>query len=204
MLNFSEYIGSQFREPRGIIGKICCVVMNVMNGMLYNGVAASVGGKRGQCILDIGYGNGHLIKKLYKKCGAKIYGIDISEDMRAEASRRNRAAVEKGDVKLTVGDCCDLPFEDRAFDVVTSVNTIYFWGDTLKGLSEIRRVLKEGGVFYNAVYSKEWLQRTSLSRKGFAFFEKEDYVKLGKKAGFAKVGIKELARGKSYIVRYKI
>ena len=32
------------------------------------------------------------------------------------------------------GDCCDLAFDDLSFDVVTTINTIYFWEDTIKGL----------------------------------------------------------------------
>ena len=39
------------------------------------------------------------------------------------------------------------------------MNTIYFWNDTIKGLQEVHRVLKDGGVFYNAVLTKENLDK---------------------------------------------
>lgn len=35
MGNFSEYIGSQFGNPRGIIGKCCCLIMNMINRAMY-------------------------------------------------------------------------------------------------------------------------------------------------------------------------
>ena len=78
-----------------------------------------------------------------------------------------------------------------------------FWQDTEKGLSEIYRVLKKGGTFYNAVYSKEWLQKTSYTKKGFKLFSKEELVLLGKNTGFSDVTVKEVVNGKSYIVEYK-
>ena len=31
MSKFTDYIGSQFGNPRGIIGKICCIIMNIIN-----------------------------------------------------------------------------------------------------------------------------------------------------------------------------
>ena len=88
------------------------------------------------------------------------------------------------------------------FDAITTINTIYFWDDTLKGLEEIYRTLKIGGIFYNAVYSKEFLKKLSYTKKGFKFFEKEDYITLGKKAGFSDVFIKEIIKRKSYIISY--
>ena len=38
-----------------------------------------------------------------------------------------------------------LPFDDEKFDVVTAVETYYFWPDKLEGLKEINRTLKHGG-----------------------------------------------------------
>ena len=82
------------------------------------------------------------------------------------------------------------------------MNTIYFLSYAAQGVSEIYRTLKDGGVFYNAVYSKQWLKKTPYTQKGFKLFEKEDYIKLGKKAGFSKISIKEIAHGKSYLIKY--
>lgn len=40
-----------------------------------------------------------------------------------------------------------LPFEDNTFDTVTAFETVYFWPDMEKSFSEVKRVLKPGGLF---------------------------------------------------------
>lgn len=202
-MKLSEYIGSQFGNPTGIFGKICCVIMNIINRKLYAGVSESIILKSDSKVLDIGYGNGHLIKMIYGKNKCSIYGIDISEDMMVSASKRNNNGITAGKIHLTIGNCCELQYEDAFFDAVTSVNTIYFWEDTFKGLSEIYRVLKAGGTFSNAIYSKQWMQKTPYTKKGFKLFEPYEIEALAKKAGFTMVEIKEIRHGDCYIINCK-
>jgi ubiquinone/menaquinone biosynthesis C-methylase UbiE len=201
-MKFTEYIGSQFGNPRGLVGQICCVIMNVINKKLYRKVSDTVLNHSGRKILDVGVGNGYLEKMLSGKSDLIISGIDISEDMIKNATKRNHAAVQQGRVVLALGDCCDLQFPDGTFDVVASINTIYFWPDTIKGLSEIRRVLKDDGIFVNAVYSQEWLKKLSYTKQGFKFFSKNDYISDGKEAGFSDVIIEEIVNRKSYLIKY--
>jgi len=201
MRRLSEYIGSQFGNPRGIIGKICCLIMNIINKTMYNGVVDSLALNNNMKVLDIGYGNGYMLNKLYKKSDGNIYGIDISEDMKKVASKKNHRAISSGKMHLTIGDCCKLNYLDATFDAITSVNTIYFWKDTLKGLEEIYRVLKADGEFINAVYSKEWMQRTSYTKKGFKLFTPQEIAILAKKAGFSKVEIKDIGHRNRYIIK---
>ncbi len=203
MKTFSEYIGSQFGKPQGIIGKICCKLMNIINKPLYNGIINNINTDCNSTVLDIGYGNGYLISKLFRKSSCNIYGIDISEDMKSTAEKRNRKALSANKLKLWVGDCCSMNFKDNSFDSITSVNTIYFWQDTLRGLSEIYRTLKPNSTFCNAVYSKSWLEKTSYTKKGFTFFEKEDYIRLGKQAGFRNITIHNIKENKSYLVVFE-
>ena len=122
--------------------------------------------------------------------------------MKKNAEKRNHRGVEEGKIHLEVGDCCNLSYENDFFDAVTSINTIYFWNDTLQGLREICRTLKPKGKFYNVVYTKAWLQKLSYTRTGFQFFEQEDFVRLGKEAGFVDVKICDIVKGKSLVVVY--
>ena len=55
---FTEYIGRQFGDPHGFVGKICCIIMNVINKRMYLKVVDEVTVKDGEKVLDIGYGNG--------------------------------------------------------------------------------------------------------------------------------------------------
>ncbi len=203
MSKFSEYIGSQFGNPRGFVGAICCVIMNVINRAMYKNAVALVDVSPDDKVLDIGFGNGYLLQLLYDKCKCDIYGIDISEDMVAAATSRNARASRDGKLHLQIGDCCNLTFEENAFSAVTSINTIYFWNDTAKGLAEICRVLKPGVTFYNVVYTKDWLDKLSYTKKGFKKFEPKELISLGKDAGFAEVTVKEIVKGKSFVVMYR-
>lgn len=199
----TEYIGSQFGDPRGIVGRVCCFFMNRINQAMYMSIVSEIEDRKCSRILDVGFGNGYLIEKLRPATRAVLYGIDISEDIKEAAENRNRSAVISGRVRLSLGDCCSLKFKDDSFDAVTSVNTVYFWEAPVKGLKEIHRVLKDGGVFYNAVYSKEWFEKMkSYTEKGFKIYEREEFIGFGREAGFSDVVIKEIVDGKSYLVKF--
>lgn len=203
MSKFTEYIGSQFGNPRGVVGAICCVIMNFINRAMYKNTVSLVNVKSDDKVLDIGFGNGYLLQRLYGQIKCDLYGIDISEDMVTAATARNKTAADVGKLHLQIGDCCDLPFDESSFAAVTSINTVYFWNNTVKGLSEIRRVLKPGATFYNVVYTKEWLDKLSYTKKGFQKFEPQDLITLGKKAGFDDVTVKDIVKGKSFVVMYR-
>ena len=87
-------------------------------------------------LLDIACGAG-LAVELAGLRGARCAGIDASARLIAVARDRNP------DADLRVGDMHSLPWEDGAFDVVTSFRGI--WGTTPGAMSEVHRVLVPGG-----------------------------------------------------------
>ena len=202
MSKFTEYIGSQFGNPRGFVGKVCCVIMNVINNAMYRNTVSVIKISPEENMLDIGYGNGYLFSRVYKKTKANLYGIDISEDMKIQATKRNKKALTDEKLFLDIGDCCDLKYVDNFFEAVTSINTVYFWEDTIKGLSEIHRTLKTGGSFYNVVYTKEWLDKLSYTEKGFKKYGPEELAQFGRTAGFENIQVKDIVKGKSFVVIY--
>lgn len=202
MNKFSKYISSQFKNPRGIGGVIISIIQNVINKTMYKRAVSLINLQSNENILDIGYGNGHLLEMIYRKNPVNMYGIDISSDAKDMATKKNKKADSVGQLHLKVGDCCDLPYEDDMFAAVTSINTVYFWTDTVKGLSEIRRTLKKGKSFYNIVYTKEYLNTIKYTQIGYKKFEPEELIEYGKQAGFGSIELKEIISGKSYVVIY--
>lgn len=203
MSRFSDYWASQCGNPRGVIGKIMTWSMNRANRVIYRGIVDEINIYNDMKLLDIGFGNGYLDRLIYRKGKCFIQGIDISEDMVKLATANNRTVVDNGDMKFDIGDCCDLSYADSSFDVVVTMNTIYFWKDTLEGLREIYRVLKENGIFYNAVLTKESLDKVFYTKNGFKKFTEEDYIDLGKQVGFKNISVKGLGRAYGLLITYE-
>ena len=62
----------------------------------------------------------------------------------------NQSAIDDGRCKIVQGTVSKMPFNDNTFDIVTAFETVYFLPDFLNDLKEIRRVLKDGGIFFIA------------------------------------------------------
>lgn len=96
-------------------------------------------------ILDAGCGGGGTIRDLLALSeNSMVDGIDYTEESITLAGQYNPEALGTR-LRLTRADVADLPFEEDTFDAATCVETIYFWPHAVKGLEEIRRVLRPGG-----------------------------------------------------------
>jgi SAM-dependent methyltransferase len=84
-------------------------------------------------ILDIGCGTGATLDHL-KRLG-EVQGIDLSQIPLSYACRR-------GHNRVLRASATELPFENDSFELVTALDVIEHLDDDIKGLSEIRRVLK--------------------------------------------------------------
>ena len=101
----------------------------------------------GWTMLDIGCGGGATLKRLIQRsANAQVYGIDISEESVAKARKVNADLLDK-QVFVCQGSVEKLPYEDGKFDLVTAVETVYFWPNLPDCLQEVHRVLKQGGRF---------------------------------------------------------
>lgn len=203
MSKIGDYFASQCGNPHGIMGAILTKSMNKANRVLYDGIVEQIELSDSSRVLDIGFGNGFLESLIMQKTRCNITGIDISEDMVQRANHIYHKYIESGNMSFKLGDCCNLEFPDETFDAVTTINTIYFWNDTFKGLKEINRVLKPGGVFYNAVLEKDTLDKFFYTKNGFKKFATEEYIELGKEASFCNVWAKELGHQYGLLITYR-
>ena len=133
-------------------------------------------------VLDVGCGKGFMIYDLKKEIpGIKVTGIDISRYAIKNAHPKIRKNVFVSNAKK-------LPFKDKSFDVVISINTIHNLNkkDCAKALKEINRVNKLGSfitvdAFRNNIEKKkimEWnlTAKTIMSVKDWKkFFKKNNY-----------------------------
>ncbi len=99
-------------------------------------------------ILDVGCGGGRTVHKLAALAPqGKVVGLDCSAASVAVSQETNAKEIEAGRVQIERGSVAALPFSDGTFDIVTAVETHYYWPDLPANVREILRVLKPGGTF---------------------------------------------------------
>ena len=200
MKSIFKYISRQFGNPTGFGGRISTFVMNCLNRKQYKAVAEYIDIRTTDVVLDIGFGNAYLLRKLSNRNPQKMYGIEISADMLNATTRKNRKKIEQGVMQLLLANVQDLPFENSSIDKAYTVNTIYFWQDIQRGFSEIKRVLKPDGIFLNVLYLKKWLDKLPVTQYGFSKHTVEQIEKITTESGLKIECIIEVQRGKSICV----
>lgn len=103
----------------------------------------------GERILDVGCGTGSLTFALPQAANlSEIAAIDYSTVFVEEAIRRNT------DPRIVIqeADACALPFQDGYFDRALSLLVLHFVPEADKAVSEMRRVVRPGGVVAAAVW----------------------------------------------------
>ena len=107
----------------------------------------------GARVLDVGCGSGWATRLLadYAKDGS-VTGIDISDEMVRLAGAPS-ASHQNTDYRVASAE--QLPFADNEFTHAFSMESLYYYADIPRALSEIQRVLKPGGLFV-AVVDMYW------------------------------------------------
>jgi ubiquinone/menaquinone biosynthesis C-methylase UbiE len=93
--------------------------------------------------IDVGCGNGAFTELLIERCApVSVLGIDPSPAQLTFARQRHKAGV----AEFHEGDAMALPFADDRFDAAVMALVIFFVPDPAKGLAEMMRVVRPGGV----------------------------------------------------------
>jgi len=115
--------------------------------------------KRGETVLEIGFGTGHCLKQMVESAGeeVRVYGIDISSGMLEVSKRRLEEAGLLDRVKLYCQDALKMPYEDNKFDAVFMSFSLELFDtpEISKVLDKIERVLKPNGRLGVVGMSKE-------------------------------------------------
>jgi len=105
-------------------------------------------------ILDVAAGTGDLSIAAIRLDPVHITGIDISPKMLEIGREKVRRKGYEGRIELIEGDSEHIPFNDGSFDVAMVAFGVRNFANPLKGLSEMRRVVRTGGVVMVLEFSK--------------------------------------------------
>jgi ubiquinone/menaquinone biosynthesis C-methylase UbiE len=157
-------------------------------------------------ILDVGCGGGRTVSKLAAMATqGKVYGVDYSDESVATTKRTNAQWIDLGRVEIQQGSVSELPFPDGMFDLVTAVETHFWWPNLPGDLREVFRVLKPGGtlvviaeIYKGANTMAAKLAEKYASRTSMVLLSVDEHRELFTNAGYANVQIIE-KRDKGWI-----
>ncbi|MEX0812623.1 MAG: bifunctional demethylmenaquinone methyltransferase/2-methoxy-6-polyprenyl-1,4-benzoquinol methylase UbiE [Chitinophagales bacterium] len=107
-----------------------------------------------ESILDIATGTGDFALELVKLKPKKIVGLDLSEQMLSFGRVKVKNKGLQNLIEMVQGDSEKLPYSDNSFDAVSVGFGVRNFENLEKGLSEIYRVLKPGGILAVLEFSK--------------------------------------------------
>jgi ubiquinone/menaquinone biosynthesis C-methylase UbiE len=175
-MGFASFFSNQARKPTGLFGRFVASQIfkkgnAEMNTFIYDSLSIS----EDDHILEIGFGPGELIHAMARRVDSgRVEGVDFSDTMLAVAQRRNRRQIKAGRVKLHLGDFDAMPFDGRRFDLIITVNTVYFWQKPEATIARMADLLKPGGRLAVGFHEKAEMQDSKLSRDVFRFYSPRD------------------------------
>ena len=194
----------QCRKPKWWLGRLLVWNMNARHSRLTDWGLSHVPLEKHFTILDIGCGGGRTVAKLAAVTGdGKVHGIDYSAASVAAARSTNARWLGAGRVEIQQASVSHVPFPNGAFDVVTAVETHYYWPNLEADLREILRALKPGGtlVILAETYKGrrfDILYRPAMMLLRATYLSVNEHRELFAAAGFSEFAVFE-ERGKGWI-----
>jgi SAM-dependent methyltransferase len=189
----------QCKKPSGWLGRFVLWSMNSRHSKVTDWGLSQVSIREADIILDVGCGGGRTVNKLAAiSTQGKVYGLDHSGSSVAMARKVNRQWIEMGRADVREGSVSQLPFADGTFDLVTAVETHFWWPDLPTDMREVLRVLKPSGalvviaeIYKGATTKTAQLAENVLPLSGLKLLTVNEHRDVFSNAGYKDVQIIE-------------
>ena len=182
-------IGKQFRKPSGFLGKIISRIMIKGNRSEYDKIIPELHIRQNDRIMEIGYGHGAGVDRIASNYDCFVDGIDFSELMFREATRRNKKHIKNKKVVLHFGDLLTSVIAPNYYDKVFCLNVIYFWDKLEEPFLKINTMLNEGGTLCMFMAHRDYLKNVKFAKDGiFNKYAIDEVVDKLEFAGFKDIG----------------
>ncbi|QNN40478.1 class I SAM-dependent methyltransferase [Pedobacter roseus] len=142
-------------------------------------------------VLEIGLTNTEHLSYLFQKAETITYsGTYLTETAIKETFSTHEPAGNAVELIKTTDHGLD--FGDNSFDCCFTANTIYFWPDPLKYLTESYRVLKPDGQMNLVFVEKNFGGHLPWTQFDFTFYEIDEVKTLFKQSGFVNIEVKKM------------
>ena len=148
-MSIMKALFTQFAKPRGFLGIVAGYIMSNRSSNIERSLwgISLLNLQSTDHVLETGFGPGIGIQKMSEIVNeGYIWGIDHSQVMFRQASRRNQKTILAGRVKLLVKSVSQLPEFNRLLDKIIDVNGFQFWEEKVPILGKLRTQLRRGGV----------------------------------------------------------
>ncbi|MCB2299698.1 class I SAM-dependent methyltransferase [Clostridium tagluense] len=186
---------NQCKKPAGVLGKVIAEGMNIGHFELTSWGLEKINIKNKDVILDIGCGGGRTINRMASiATEGKIFGIDYSLDCVKWSKDYNTQFVKTNRVEILHASVEKIPFENNKFDIISAVETIYFWPNIIESFKEVKRILKPSGKFIIIceMYSSENFKERNdklIALSDMKIHNPKELRELLEKAGFNNITI---------------
>ena len=191
----APYLLNQVRKPTRFVGRWFLWTMNKSHARLTDWGLEHISIEKTSMILDVGCGGGRTVQKLAELASdGRVCGIDYSSESVSASRAANARSIEAGRVEVQQASVSELPFPDATFDLVTAIETHYYWPRPAEDLREVLRVVKPGGTL--AVIAElyrgsghDLYQRPAMALLRARVMSRDEHRAWFESAGFADVQV---------------
>lgn len=188
---------TQCQKPTGLLGRFVLWNMNSRHSKVTDWGLSHISIDQHNTILDVGCGGGRTVSKLAAVAAqGKVCGVDFSSESVAFAGRINKQWIDAGRVEIREDSVSQLSFSEDLFDLVTAVETHFWWPDLPVGMREILRVLKPGGtliiiaeIYKGANTATAKLAEKYLPLSGMALLSVDEHRELFANTGYSDIQV---------------